>query len=199
LLQVSEGERANFWKKLDKLEGDDRVPRRYRQAIEHQMPGTDARIEKFARRAAGTGSLGRPRWVGTADWRGGRIVREAKAVVPSAWTLAHRQYSRDVKGGVIAAGRYRAPDPWYRVHGNVVTRRLSPNARKIEFDDYADELRQFDMLRAMGHELANVHLGTGDSKNAIERDLDERPDDWLARATDTAVEFVTKEFEKWRP
>ena len=198
LLQVPEDERAKFWKKIEKLKGDNAVPRRYRQAIERQMPGEDVTIEKFARRAAGVGSLGRPRWVGVADWRGGRIVREAKAVVQSAWTLAHRRSPQKVKGSVIAAGRYRAPDPWYRVYGNVVTRRLSPNARKIEFADHLKELLRFDMLRAMGHELANVHLGTGDSKGAIKRDLDKRPDGWLNRATETAVEFVTKEFEKWR-
>ena len=32
------------------------------------------------------GGLGRPRYVATAVWRGGKIVREAKAVVPSAVT-----------------------------------------------------------------------------------------------------------------
>jgi hypothetical protein len=198
LLAVSEDERARFWKKIDKLQKETRVPARYRKPIEREMPGADARIEKFARRAAGTGSLGRPRWVGVADWRGGRLVREAKAILPSAWTLTHPQRSRRLAGVVITAGRYRAPDPWYMAYRNVVVRRLSPNARKIELREHAKELVDPHMLSAMGHELANVHLGTGDVAPVIERDLDARPDLWLHRAMDTAADFVTMEFEQWR-
>jgi hypothetical protein len=56
-----------------------------------------------------------------------------------------------------------------------------PNARKIELRDHAKELFDPHMLRAMGHELANVHLGSGDVAPAIGRDLDGRPEPWLHR------------------
>src|SRR5688572_32413215 len=58
------------WKKVKKLKGDGRIPARYRTAMGAQMPGPDAKVEKYARRAAGTGSLGRPRWVAVVEWRG---------------------------------------------------------------------------------------------------------------------------------
>ncbi len=54
------------------------------------------------------------------------------------------------------------------------------------------------MLQAMGYELANVHLGTGDRKQAIEKDLDRRKAKWLVRAAETAAEFVIRDFEEWK-
>ena len=49
----------------------------------------DVESVRFCSRVAGGGSLGRPRYVAVAFWRGGHILREAKALVPSAWTWAH--------------------------------------------------------------------------------------------------------------
>jgi hypothetical protein len=198
LFAVPEDERRGFWKKMRKLKHDKRISDRYRSAIEEQMPGVDARLVKFARRSAGTGSLGRPRWVGVADWRGGHVVREAKAIVPSAWCLTHPQRQGVRPGARIAAGSYRAPDPWYRVHRHVVVRRLSPNARKIEVQDHPKELCEGDMLRAMAHDLANVHLGTGDARTAIEKDLDRRRGKWLFRSAETACELIERDFAEWR-
>jgi hypothetical protein len=198
LFAVSEGERRHFWKKMDKLSDDPRITDRYRKPIESRQPEPDATIEIFARRSAGTGSLGRPRWVALGRWRGGRFVREAKAIVPSAWYLAHRQRARGRPAASIAAGRHRAPDPWYQTQRDVVVRRLSPNARKIEVQEHAGDLADAAMLRAMGYELANVHLGTADIRKAIEKDLAQRGDDWLVRSAKTASEFVSADFEEWR-
>jgi Uncharacterized protein conserved in bacteria (DUF2252) len=198
LFDVAERERRGFWKKMDALPDSRSIPPRYRQSIEAQMPGSDAELQKFARRTAGTGSLGRPRWVGVARWRGGRVVREAKALAPSAWTLAHKQRSRAHVGALLASGRYRAPDPWYDVRADVVVRRLSPNARKIEVKDHGRELDSPDMLAAMGHELANVHLGMRDTGKAIQADLRKRGGKWLRRSAETAAKFVTADFEEWR-
>jgi hypothetical protein len=197
LLVVSEDERAAFWKKMDKLDPDDGLSRHYRAAVESKMPGPDATIEKFARRTAGTGSLGRPRWVGIALWRGGHVVREAKALVPSAWTRIPGRKPRKLAGKLIAHGRYRAPDPWYAVENDVVVRRLSPNARKIEVESYADILLDHDMLSAMGEELAYVHLGNGNPRDAILKDLSGRNNDWLRVATKKAARFVAEDYERW--
>jgi len=198
LFAVKENERRRFWKKMDRLERETRIPERYGKPINAQLPGGDAVVDKFARRAAGTGSLGRPRYVALATWRGGRLVREAKALVPSAWLLSHRQRSPRPSGALIANGRYRAPDPWYQVDRGVVVRRLSPNSRKIEVLDHPEALREPDMLQAMGYELANVHVGTGDRRQAIEKDLDRRKGKWLVRAAETAAGFVIRDFEEWR-
>ncbi len=52
-------------------------------AIEHLMPAPNIPY-RLAHRVAGLGSLGHARYVAIADWHGGRIAREAKALVPSS-------------------------------------------------------------------------------------------------------------------
>jgi uncharacterized protein (DUF2252 family) len=197
LLIVSEQERAHFWDKMAALRASPQPPPgHYRKTILSAMPD-GAEILKFTRRTAGTGSLGRPRWVGIADWRGGTVVREAKALVPSGWTLVPGRGSRKLRCLEIAMGRYRAPDPWYDVRKGVVVRRLSPNSRKIEVKEQPDELLDPRMLRAMAHELANLHIGTGNRVRAIEKDFAKRKANWLHDATVAATKFVTSEFKTW--
>ena len=198
LFAVPDRERRRFWKKMDGLDAETRVADRYRKPIERGVPGNDATIEKFGRRAAGTGSLGRPRWVGLGSWRGGRFVREAKAIVPSAWSLFHRQRTHAQPGALLAAGVYRSPDPWYDVHRHVVVRRLSPNARKIEVRDHRDDLADPAMLQAMGYELANLHLGSAGVGRAIQEDLKKRGNKWLLRSAHTASQFVIDDFKTWK-
>jgi hypothetical protein len=54
------------------------------------------------------------------------------------------------------------------------------------------------MLRTMGLELANVHLGTGNRRGAILRDLSRREDDWLSTNTKRAAAGVTRDYEEWK-
>ena len=198
LFAVAERERRRFWKKMDKLREDNRMSDRYRKPLESRVPEEGVTYEKFARRAAGTGSLGRPRWVGLGSWRGGRFVREAKAIVPSAWSLVHRQPRAHARpGALLAAGRFRAPDPWYQMHyrgrATAVTQRpqdRSPGTSRRPG-------RAGD-AGSHGIQLANVHLGTADVSKAIRNDLDHRGNKWLIRAAETAAEFVTADFQKWR-
>ena len=197
LLIVSEQERAHFWDKIAGLRGSPKPPPgRYRKIIESAMPD-GAEITKYTRRTAGTGSLGRPRWVGIADWRGGTVLREAKALVPSGWVRVPKHGTRKIRCLEIAMGRYRAPDPWYDVRKSVVVRRLSPNSRKIEVKDEPGALLDPRMLRAMGHELANLHIGTGNCVRAIQKDFAKRRAQWLHKATTAAAEFVAKEYKDW--
>lgn len=201
LLVVDEKSRASFWAKVTAQKSLKRPPKRYRRAIAAAMPEAGLAIEKFYPRQAGTGSLGRQRWVGVADWHGGLVLREAKALVPSGWVRARSLKSRRLHVQEIADGRHRAPDPWYFANDELVVRRLSPNTRKIEVAEEPEEPEELlnpRMLAAMGHELANIHLGTGDHRGAIERDLAKRKDDWLHRATSRAAVFVAKEFLQWR-
>jgi Uncharacterized protein conserved in bacteria (DUF2252) len=196
LFEVPDVEREGFWKKIDKLARAPNAPaERYRRVIAGAMPERGIDI-KFRPRSAGTGSLGRPRWVGMAEWRGGRVVREARALVESGWTAVGRG-TRSRRCKELAFGRYRAPDPWYDVVDAIIVRRLSPNSRKIEVDDGPDKLLDARMLRAMGHELANVHLGSGQRRAAIDRDLNERKRGWLREAAAAATEFVTAEHREW--
>ena len=99
----------------------------------------------------------------------------------------------------IATGKYRAPDPWYALsHGDLVVRRLSPNSRKLEFKTHGDVLLTPKMLRSMGHELANIHLGIADPRTSIQRDLKRRPRRWLVASTEAAADFVRREYKEWK-
>jgi len=196
LVVVSEAERAKFWKKMAAVKGK-RVPERYLTAIANAMPEPRLSI-KTAQRVAGTGSLGRPRWVGIADWRGAPVVREAKALVTSAWCRAQGTRNCEVRAGEIANGRFRPLDPWYRIVDDVVVRRLSPNNRKIEAEKRKSTLFTHDMLQTMGFELANVHLGTAERRDAIKRDLKMRKRGWLTANARQASDATMQEYKDWK-
>jgi Uncharacterized protein conserved in bacteria (DUF2252) len=212
---VDHTERADFWAKIAKKvakvrkakeEGakSDEPPPSYRKAVQDTIPEQDLELD-FWRSSAGTGSLGRPRWRAHAIWRGAPVVREVKAIVPSAWAYAHDSAHR-VLSRKIAAGRFRAPDPWYRVDGKkrLVVRRLSANSRKLEMEYHGDILLDPRMLGLMGHELANIHLGTAtkSKKAELREDLKGRDPNWLLFAVEKACAFVEREqqeFERhWR-
>jgi hypothetical protein len=196
LVVVSEAERAKFWKKMAAVKAKP-APERYLTAIANAMPEPRLSI-KTARRVAGTGSLGRPRWVGIAEWRGAPIVREAKPLVTSAWCRAQGTRHCEVRAGEIANGRFRPLDPWYRIVDDVVVRRLSPNNRKIEAEKRKSMLFTHDMLQTMVFELANVHLGAAERRDAIKRDLDMRKRGWLTCNARTASNAITQEYKEWK-
>ena len=179
LVVVSEKARVRFWKEVEGIRNVP-APPRYTKALSSSMP--EPRLPmRTAPRTAGTGSLGRPRWVGTCQWRGAPVVREVKVILPSAWPPGQRCAAEEqtTRNNAIARGKFRANDPWYRLEGDLLVRRLSPNNRKLEAEGDTGSLLAPDMLRAMGFELANVHLGTGNRRTAIVSDLDRRKPGWL--------------------
>jgi hypothetical protein len=211
---VPEDERTKFWDKFDPRKFDKenkkakkrKITRRYVKALEAARPDKDI---EFAHRprSAGTGSLGRPRWFGYGEWQGAPVVREAKAIVQSGWTLAHNGSNR-LRLMEIATGRYRSPDPWYDLRGSILVRRLSPNDRKIELPSKKERARlkefgklpQFvnrKMLTAMGRDLAAIHLGTPNRRKDIMADLDQRKRNWSVAAVAAAAEFVRAEQKEW--
>lgn len=195
LVVVPEAKRKKFWKNMAAAKSK-RAPVRYRNAIAEAMPQPRLSITT-APRQAGTGSLGRPRWVGSAEWRGAPVLREAKALVISAWSRARGNNDRTIRCCEIANGRFRPVDPWYRITNGVAVRRLSPNNRKIEVGDGSSTLFGRDMLQMMGFELANVHLGTGRRQDAIKVDLDKRKRGWLTANARKAVFATTQEHKDW--
>ena len=135
IVVVSEDRRRDFWEKIHR-EKPKRAPPRYRKLLADSLPRGHAEA-CTAPRTAGTGSLGRPRWIAVAEWNGGEVVREAKALVLSGWCRAHARGTLKLRCKEIGNGRYRAPDPWLTFEDDIVVRRLSPNNRKIEADDPA--------------------------------------------------------------
>lgn len=151
-----------------------------------------ARNVRIYRRLSGLGSLGRQKYVAVGEWYGGLIAREAKAAAPSAiWMGGGRMAEplRDYRR--IEALGYRARDPFLHLADAWVIRRLSPESRKIEIGDVEEAPDQAYLLRCMGKELANIHLGTAGQPDRLSRFLDTLDNDWLqdaARITAAAVE-----------
>jgi len=202
---VSDADRAVFWQKIENRYHDmlaqkhpEQPPGRWRELFARAVPDASITLT-YWRRSAGSGSLGRPRWLGYGTWRSGPLLREAKALVPSSWTRAHGG-EKQLRINEIARAKYRAPDPWYKANGNVLMRRLSPNNRKISVEDRHDcaQLLHTDLLWAMGRELAAVHLGVRDRRDALQKDLAGRKQRWFRNNVETAAEFVTGEFAAWK-
>src|SRR5947208_9573864 len=112
---VTDHERDKFWHEIDHLP-DATPPDAVKKAVESAGFPEGAGDIRYASRVAGGGSLGRPRYVAIAEWNGGRIFREAKALVPSAWNWAHDDSSMHSHFLDLASGRFRSPDPFLRVH-----------------------------------------------------------------------------------
>jgi hypothetical protein len=182
LIILPDAARDLFWKKLETLKRSPVAPaERYRRAIAGAMPERGIDI-KFRACGASGGALGRPRWIGLAEWRGGRVLREATALVTSGWTRSFGGGAQGVRCKELAYGNYRAPDPWYDAIDEVVVRRLSPNSRTVELGGQPNALLNPRMLHAMGFELAN---------------LSERKSSWLRQAAAAAAEFVIADHRQW--
>jgi hypothetical protein len=159
------------------------------------LPAGSADVRLF-RRQAGVGSLGRPRIVALASLQGGLVAREAKAIVPPAvaWasgTPRSRSYSAEVIRRAV-----RAHDPFFAADDNWTVRRLSPDCSKIEIDELPRGHDDEKLLRAMGWETANIHLGT--PRLRVREDLAKRKARWLQRATADMVDSVVADHKAWK-
>lgn len=190
-VMLPERDRAAFWRAFKTLKPGD-VPQRYARALRAVLP-SEADDAVMAPRTAGTGSLGRPRFVARVDWNGGPVLREVKAVVLSGWSLCHAPNATALHIADIAGGRFRAPDPHYRLEDGLLIRRLAPNSRKIEVKDGAADLLRPEMLAMMGREIANCHAGDRDRRPAVQADLARRSGDWLHKAAKAAARHVARE------
>jgi len=187
-----------FWEKFHALpEVKEEPPVGARKAIDRLMPerGLTWRV---VHRIAGLGSLGRPRYVALADWRGGSIAREAKALAPSACVWADQG-----KGGgpilyqQLLNTAVRCRDPFVRLQKRWIVRRLAPDCSRIELAALPAEHDELRLLYAMGWETANVHLGSVKAK-VLARDLEKRPKGWLYRAARAMEKAMLADYEEYR-
>jgi hypothetical protein len=153
---------------------------------------------KVVRREAGLGSLGQQRLVAIAEWKGGLIAREAKAMVPSAcvWVegrISHRQssYQRAIASAV------RSADPFQFIVGSWLIRRLSPDSNPIEIAMLPRKTDEEILLQAMGTEAANVHLGSVRRKIVL-TDLSQRQSNWLRAAAKKMAGAMKAEWKAFR-
>jgi hypothetical protein len=187
-----------FWGKMDKLSPvRGSVPESARDALEHMLPqpGIEYRL---THRIAGLGSLGRVRIVALANWNGGRIAREAKALAPSALHWADPGTPREILYGAILRRSVRCPDPYVQLRGHWIVRRLSPHCSRIELEALGTNKGECRLLEAMGRETANIHAGTEEKRRAILKDLRQRKPNWLIKAAQGMAERSEEDWQDWK-
>ena len=190
---------VRFWKKLDDLPASKNgLPKGVEKLLAKDLPEPKLPY-RVVRRVAGLGSLGRPRFIVLADWQGGLVAREAKRILPSACVWAQ---------GKRAGGASRLPevwlqavrcqDPFLRVAGKWLLRRLAPHCSRIELSSLPKKKDEEHLLRAMGWETANVHLGTRGAAKKISRDLAARPAEWLRDGAAKMVDCADEDWREWK-
>ena len=190
---------VRFWRKLDafpKVTGA--VPAEAIKAIERLMPER-VRSYRIVRRVAGLGSLGRHRFVAIADWHGGQIAREAKALVPSACVWARNgKGAKTIFYQTVLDRAVRCRDPFVHLEGSWIVRRLSPDCSRIELASLPKERDEYRILYNMGWETANVHLGTPRATRNVTRDLTRRPSRWLHTNAKTITKVLNRDWKDWK-
>ena len=192
---------VRFWAKLSGLPV---APAQVRPAgavalLARALPQPGVSFEPRARRA-GLGSLGRPRLVAVVDWKGGLVAREVKALLPSAltWAAVGDSTPPEICYEDVLARAVRSADPCTQVSGRWLVRRLAPDCARIELAQLPAERDEAQLLRSMGWELGNIHLGTKESVDAILADLGHRPRGWLADAAAVMTADTHADWEDWR-
>lgn len=186
-----------FWAKLEALPTEKQSPSSARRAIEKMLPNRGLTY-RMVHRVAGLGSLGRERYVAIAEFSGGKIAREAKALAPSACVWAEGRGTRRLRYQEILDHAVRSVDPFVCVKESWIVRRLAPDCSRVELASMPRKRDEARLLYSMGFETANVHLGTNKAAKAILRDLHKRPHLWLHRASAAMVKATTEDWERWR-
>src|SRR5216684_6722865 len=153
---------AAFWGRLESLPDCAHTPpRKVAKFLAAALPEPGLEF-RLVHRVAGVGSLGRRRFVALAEWRGGRVAREAKVLTKSAYgwatgvTRSDKIYYKKILRHAI-----RCPDPSVEIRGDWLIRRLAPDCSRIELTAIAKRTNETNLLHAMGRETANIHLGSG--------------------------------------
>ena len=133
-----------------------------------------------------------------AEWRGGKIAREAKELVRSAWCWekAERRGEGLLYEAVID-GAVRVSDPMTLVAGHWLVRRLAPDCSRIELSTLPRSKDELRLVQAMGWETANIHLSTKGAARSVLADLKKRPTQWLHRAVQVMAKATVEDWKAW--
>jgi hypothetical protein len=180
---------APFWQRLEEKSAPARrpLPGSVRKAIRDLLPKGAEPSYRILTKPKGLGSLGRQRFLALADFHGGTLAREAKAVAPSATLWASGRGDRAGKGNPwlqkIVDAAVRCPDPWWEIRRGWLVRRLAPDCSRIDIDELVHHRDLAALLHAMGAETANIHLGTPKkARKRLRAGLEDLPRDWLLNA-----------------
>jgi Uncharacterized protein conserved in bacteria (DUF2252) len=185
-----------FWKKLAKSRGrQTAVPQSARAILRSVTPGSGSALW-ITPRAAGVGSLGRPRFLGTLRWKGGWIAREVKAVAPSAVVWATKRSKGRSRYNDILRSPVRCPDPFVEIRNSWLVRRLAPDCSRIELETLPRRYDEYRLMHAMGWETANIHLGTGSARD-LQAHLKRLDRNWLPSGAEVMLEALHDDWKHY--
>jgi Uncharacterized protein conserved in bacteria (DUF2252) len=188
----------SFWKKIDALPTlRTEAPAAARKALEQMLPKPRVPY-RIARRVAGVGSLGHPRYVAVFEWKGGQLAIEAKQAAPSACAWARSGGGNAIYYEKMLKCAVRCPDPFVRLTGRWLIHQLSPDASPIEIETMNGQQNQDKLLHAMAWEAANIHLGTAQAVSRIKNDLKQRPANWLRSAVKDMAKQTLEDWKEWK-
>lgn len=186
-----------FWDKLRQWPEAANAPAVVKAILARALPEW-AVPEKVVHRQAGLGSLGRRRFTLIAQWQGGYIAREAKELVPSAWHWNDARQNPKIFYTTVINRAVRVTDPMVWAAREWLVRRLAPDCSRIELSQLPEKRDELKLLRAMGHETANIHLGTRNAAQKIATDLRQRPSRWLFNAAQAMERATINDWKQWR-
>jgi hypothetical protein len=192
----AERDPERFWAKVEAFK-DVRPPAHVHALLQAALPYRRLKT-RVVHRISGLGSLGRPRYAALAVWRGAKVAREAKACLPSAYDWALGRTTSRFHAAAILDNAVRCPDPYFRFSDGWLIRRIGPHCSRIDVSWLPRERDEARLLHAMGHETANVHLGTKNMRGAILRHLAKQPEDWLLTAARAMAKATKAEWKAWR-
>jgi hypothetical protein len=201
LRQIALGELRDperFWQKMESLPViREEVAVSAQEALEHLMPEPGLSF-RLARRVAGLGSLGHQRLVAIAECHGGKIAREAKALVPSSihWARGDRGPA-DILYHAIVSRAVRSRDPFVQLRGRWIVRRLSPHCSRVELASLPVDRDEMKLLFSMGWETANIHLGTAAAKE-VRQHASRLKQTWLLSAAKRMLDAVSQDWRDWK-
>jgi hypothetical protein len=131
-----------------------------------------------------------------AQYAGAKICREVKALAPSAWCWATGADEDRIRYQDALDCAVRALDPFVRLKGKWIVRRLAPDCSRIELASLPREKDEKRLLRAMGWEVGNAHVGSKRTR-AILKDLSRRPAQWLHSAAARMCKATTADWAEW--
>jgi TIR domain-containing protein/uncharacterized protein DUF2252 len=186
-----------FWERLQRLPKAANVPREVREALERSLP-LDAPFQILAQ-VSGLGSLGRPKYVGIAEWMGGPVAARARYIpVPAgAWAAGHESNVRTYHNTVLETAR-RTPNLRSGVWKGLFVARIGPDIARVEAATLARKKDLTRLMRACATEVANVHLGTPGAGARIVEHLRGLPESWLADAAKAMAKRNRTDWEGWR-
>jgi len=198
---AQEHDPVRFWKRLTRLLLDPavEVPKDARLIMLRDLPSNELDCQYRFRPRIGMGSLGKPRFILLAEWSGGWVAREAKAVTaPATRWLARKSEPGPSRMAEIVKKAVRSHDPYYQPEKAWTVRRIAPRCSKIGLAFLTSIGDQLALLEAMGAETANIHLGSAKAVDAILKDLEHRPHGWLCDASRQMYKALKADWKEWR-